>query len=89
MSFIQSQWDRALGRASGLHEQHVNPQMMQVLRIIGFDKTYVKAQGSTLHDIQGGEYLDFLAGYSVFNLGHNCAALAEVLTDTQIGRAHV
>ena len=82
MSFIQSQWDRALGRASDLHEQHVNPQMMQVLRIIGFDKTYVKAQGCTLRDIHGEEYLDFLGGYSVFNLGHNSPELVEILKDT-------
>jgi ornithine--oxo-acid transaminase len=56
--------------------------MMQVLRIIGFDKTYVKAQGCTLEDSRGEKYLDFLGGYSVFNLGHNSPELIEILKDT-------
>ena len=56
--------------------------MMQVLRIIGFDKTYVKAEGCKLWDSEGNDYLDFLGGYSVFNLGHNCPELNETLRDT-------
>jgi 4-aminobutyrate aminotransferase-like enzyme len=82
MSFIQNQWEQALRNAAQLHEDHVNPQMMQVLRIIGFDKTYVKAEGCKLWDKDGNDYLDFLAGYSVFNLGHNNSELIEVLRDT-------
>ncbi len=82
MSFIEDKWQQGLGRSTDLHNKHVNPQMMQVLRIIGFDKKYVKAQGCNLWDDAGREYLDFLAGYSVFNLGHNAEALANVLRDT-------
>jgi ornithine--oxo-acid transaminase len=82
MTFIQSKWDEALGRASELHDQHVNPQMSEVLRIIGFDNKYVKAQATSLWDQEGTEYLDFLGGYSVFGLGHNNPELIDTLKDT-------
>jgi acetylornithine/succinyldiaminopimelate/putrescine aminotransferase len=82
MTFIQDQWQSGVGNASSLHKQHINPQMGEVLRIIGFDKTYVKAQGCSLWDRDGKEYLDFLGGYSVFSLGHNNPELIETLKDT-------
>lgn len=82
MNFIEEKWQQGFARSAELHDRHVNPQMMQVLRIIGFDKQYVKAEGCSLWDAQGNEYLDFLGGYSVFNLGHNSRALNETLRDT-------
>lgn len=54
-----------------LHERYVNPVLGKVLRIIGFDRTYVRAKGSTLYDAEGQSYLDFLAGWGVFNVGRN------------------
>ncbi|PIR18216.1 MAG: aspartate aminotransferase family protein [Deltaproteobacteria bacterium CG11_big_fil_rev_8_21_14_0_20_49_13] len=60
-----------------IHEQHdiyannINPQFVKVLRTIGFDKNYVKAEGQYLYDKEGNKYLDFLAGYGVFNMGRN------------------
>lgn len=82
MSFIVEQWQAGLGQATDLHKKHINPQMGDVLRIIGFDKSYVKAQGTTLWDKNGTEYLDFLGGYSVFSLGHNNPELIQILKDT-------
>jgi ornithine--oxo-acid transaminase len=82
MTFIQDQWQSGIGHATTLHKQHINPQMSEVLRIIGFDKTYVKAQGCSLWDQNGTEYSDFLGGYSVFSLGHNNPELIEILKDT-------
>ncbi|MBI3543921.1 MAG: aspartate aminotransferase family protein [Deltaproteobacteria bacterium] len=82
MTFIEEKWRQGFADATELHGRHVNPQMMQVLRIIGFDKKYVKAQGASLWDERGDEYLDFLAGYSVFNVGHNNEMLAATLRET-------
>ncbi|MEZ0231147.1 MAG: aspartate aminotransferase family protein [Planctomycetota bacterium] len=81
MTTIRAQWDQALPRALALHSEHVNASMAQVLRIIGFDRKYVSAQGCVLHDADGGDYLDFLGGFSVFNLGHNPPALVETLRE--------
>lgn len=82
MNFIEEKWKQGFAQSTENHSAHINPQMMQVLRIIGFDKKYVKAKGCSLTDDQGKEYFDFLGGYSVFNLGHNPDALLETLRDT-------
>lgn len=67
-----------------LHERYLNRQMVKVLRTIGFDRSYVRAEGAYLYDAQGARYLDLLSGFGVFALGHNhpkvIAALQEVLT---------
>src|SRR5689334_17666467 len=80
-NFIEERWRAGFSSAADLHRKHVNPQMPEVLRIIGYDKKYVRAEGVSLWDEQGNEYLDFLGGYSVFSLGHNPPAVREVLRD--------
>ncbi len=66
-----------------LHEHHLNNQMVRVLKTIGYDRIYTKAQGQYLYDDQGQEYLDLLSGFGVFALGRNHpvvkSALREVL----------
>ena len=44
-NFIEEKWQAGLDSLTENHRQHVNPQMPEVLRIIGFDKKYVKAEG--------------------------------------------
>ena len=41
----------------------------RVLRTIGFDADYVRAEGAYLFDRDGRRYLDFLSGFGVFALG--------------------
>jgi ornithine--oxo-acid transaminase len=66
-----------------LHRRHMNPQLPRVLHTIGFDTTYVRAEGAYLYDRSGRQYLDFLSGFGVFGIGRNNAtvraALHEVL----------
>ncbi|MGF1510784.1 MAG: aspartate aminotransferase family protein [Myxococcota bacterium] len=66
-----------------LHEQYLNHQMVKVLRTIGFDRHYVRAEGAYLFDDEGNRYLDHLSGFGTFALGRNHprinAALTEVL----------
>ncbi|BCX89159.1 ornithine--oxo-acid transaminase [Methylomarinovum tepidoasis] len=66
-----------------LHEQYLNPQMVRVLRTIGYDRVYTRAEGPYLFDDQGNRYLDLLSGFGVFALGRNHptvkATLKEVL----------
>jgi ornithine--oxo-acid transaminase len=49
----------------------INPQLVKVLRTIGFDRDYVRAEGAYLFDAEGTRFLDCLAGYGVFNMGRN------------------
>ena len=60
-----------MGENYELHSQHLNPTLVQVQRTIGFDRVYVRAEGAYLYDAEGNDYLDFLSGYSVFNIGRN------------------
>jgi acetylornithine/succinyldiaminopimelate/putrescine aminotransferase len=49
------------------------------LRILGFDREYVSAQGCYLYDSAGRAYLDFHTGEGFASLGHNHPDVAEVL----------
>lgn len=64
-----------------LHEKYLNPQMVRVLKTIGYDRTYTRAQGPYLYDAEGDEYLDLLSGFGVFALGRNHPTVIAALTD--------
>ena len=70
-----------LGENYDLHHRHLNRTLVQVQRTIGVDKVYANAQGAYLYDLEGNAYLDFLSGYSVFNIGRNHPAVKKVLHD--------
>lgn len=70
-----------LGENYKLHEQHLNSTLVRVQRIIGFDHVYARAQGAYLYDLDERDYLDFLSGYSVFNIGRNHPAVKSALRD--------
>lgn len=80
---IQELFNENLDRQHDLFAETVNPQLVKVLRTIGFDKNYVKGEGQYLYDKEGNRYLDFLSGYGVFNMGRSHpkvkAALHEAL----------
>ena len=63
--------DQHQGRQYDLHEQHINPAFVKMLRTIGFDKGYVRGEGPYLWDAEGNKYLDMLTGWGVFALGRN------------------
>jgi len=70
-----------LGENYELHDRHVNKTLVKVLRTIGFDKVYARAEGSYLYDMDGNAYLDFLSGYGVFNIGRNHPKIQQVIKD--------
>jgi ornithine--oxo-acid transaminase len=61
----------------------INPQFVRVLRTIGFDRTWSRADGAYLFDDDGNRYLDLLGGFGMYNVGRNNprvrAALIEAL----------
>jgi ornithine--oxo-acid transaminase len=69
------------GEASALYEAHVNPRLAKALRLIGFDRNYVRGSGPYLWDDKGRRYLDMLSGYGVFNAGRNHPAIRQALID--------
>jgi ornithine--oxo-acid transaminase len=69
------------GQGHSLYEAHVNPRFARALRIIGFDRSYVRGQGAYLWDETGRKYLDMLAGYGVFSIGRNHPVVKQALAD--------
>jgi len=65
-----------------LHEQHLNNQMVRVLRTIGYDRNYKKAMGQYLYDDNNTEYLDLLSGFGVFAVGRNHPTVISALQET-------
>lgn len=67
-------------------QQFVNPEIGNLIRRIGLDKTYVHGDGCILRDENGQEYLDFLASYGALPFGHAPRQIMDVLvrlTETQ------
>jgi acetylornithine/succinyldiaminopimelate/putrescine aminotransferase len=71
--------------AFALHERYMNPQMPRVLRTIGFDRDWVRAEGAYLFDRNGDRYLDLLAGFGVFALGRCHPAIEQALREAIAG----
>lgn len=71
------------GDPHDLWARTINPQFVRVLRTIGFDRRWVRAEGAHLYDADGRRYLDMLGGFGMYNLGRNNprirAALVEAL----------
>lgn len=72
---------KRLGENYDLHERYVNRTLVSVLRTIGFDKIYARAEGCYLYDIKGDAYLDFLSGYGVYNIGRNHPVVKQTIRD--------
>jgi ornithine--oxo-acid transaminase len=59
----------------------INPQFVRVLRTIGFDRTWLRADGAYLFDDDGNRYLDMLGGFGMYNVGRNNPRIRAALID--------
>ncbi|RQW82514.1 MAG: aminotransferase class III-fold pyridoxal phosphate-dependent enzyme, partial [Methylococcus sp.] len=80
-SYIADLLKEHAGQNFTLHEEHLNTQMVRVLKAIGYDRVYTRAQGAYLYDNQGNEYLDLLSGFGVYALGRNHPTVIQALQD--------
>ena len=67
------------GSTLDLHARTVNPQFVRLLRTIGFDRTWARAEGAHFFDSEGERYLDMLGGFGMFNVGRNNPRVRAVL----------
>jgi ornithine--oxo-acid transaminase len=65
-----------------LAARHLDPSLVDVLRILGFDKHYVSSRGSYVYDADGRAYLDFHTGEGFASLGHNHPNVRDTLHAT-------
>ena len=66
-------------------ENFVNPGRARVYRLLGLNNIEWRAEGSTVTDSQGREFIDFCAGYAVMNCGHRHPRIVAAIED-QLGR---
>ncbi len=59
------------GEEYDLYARTINPQFMRVLKTIGFDRVWARAEGQYLYDEDGTRFLDLLGGFGMFNVGRN------------------
>ena len=83
MSFsIADLFSQHFDKKFSLHEQHLNNQMVRVLRTIVYDRNYKRAIGQYLYDEDNNEYLDLLSGFGVFAVGRNHPTVVAALRET-------
>jgi ornithine--oxo-acid transaminase len=80
---LEALLDSRRGEDLDLWAGTINPQFVRVLRTIGFDRTWARAEGAYLYDADGTRYLDLLGGFGMYGVGRNNprirAALVEAL----------
>src|SRR5579872_6650749 len=64
---------------SALYSEHVNPQWVKLLDVLGMNVSYTRCSGSELFTEDGTCILDFLSGYCVHNVGHNHPSVVAAL----------
>jgi len=69
------------GREYELHARSINPQFVRMLRTIGFDRHWARAEGQYLFDSDGSRYLDMLGGFGMYNLGRNNPRVRDALVE--------
>lgn len=73
----------SLAELQALERDHVMPTYAR------HPVEFVRGQGTRLWDVEGNEYLDFLTGISVVQIGHCHPALVEAIADQAARLVHV
>lgn len=63
------------------YRDYINPGMADLLRFTGLSYPEWEAQGCIIRDVAGNEYIDCVAGYGVFSLGHRHQAVIEAVRE--------
>src|SRR5438477_7633450 len=78
---LEALLDSRRGEDLDLWAATINPQFVRVLRTIGFDRTWTRAEGARIFDADGNGYLDLLGGFGMYNVGRNNARVKAALIE--------
>ena len=78
---LEALLDARRGEDLDLWARTINPQFVRVLRTIGFDRTWARAEGAYLYDTDGTRYLDLLGGFGMYGAGRNNPRIRAALVD--------
>jgi ornithine--oxo-acid transaminase len=80
-TFSSEVFDEPAAQVHQRYARYVNHRFARVLELIGFKQVFTRAEGAWLWDQGGAKYLDFLGGYSVFNVGRNHPLVKQALIE--------
>lgn len=63
------------------YRRHVNAGLASLFKFMGFEAVEWRAEGSTIWDTEGREYLDLLAGFGTLALGHRPSSVLAAVRD--------
>ncbi len=69
-------------RAFERHARYINPAWTRVLDLLGYGRSFVRAEGTRMFDAEGRAYVDFLAGCGSVPLGYNHPELIAAIVRT-------
>src|ERR1700740_3041640 len=78
---LEALLDSRRGEDLDLWARTINPQFVRVLRTIGFDRPWARAEGAYLYDADGVRYLDMLGGFGMYNVGRNNPRVRDALVE--------
>lgn len=70
------------GEDYDLYARSINPQFVRMLRTIGYDRVWSRAEGAYLYDVDGNRFLDMNGGFGMFNVGRNNPRVRHALVHT-------
>ncbi|MFM1833257.1 MAG: hypothetical protein RLZZ461_1573, partial [Planctomycetota bacterium] len=76
---LQSILDAYGGPPTAGDAAHLNPRFLDLLRLTGFDRRFVRGEGAALFDDQGTRYVDAIGGYACLSVGRNHPVVREAL----------
>lgn len=62
-----------------LYEKYINPSATRLFRFMGLASVEAQAEGWTITDTEGTEFIDCLGGYGMFALGHKNPKVVEAV----------
>jgi ornithine--oxo-acid transaminase len=69
------------GQDYDLYAQSINPQFIKMLRTIGYDRVWSRAEGAYIFDSDGNRFLDMNGGFGMFNMGRNNPRVRQALVE--------
>lgn len=81
MDIVTLEQALSLGRrdARDLYAEYINPGIASLVHLLDMDRCFVRAQGTSVWDEDGQEYMDFLGGFGALNTGHNHPEIHEAV----------
>lgn len=61
------------------YARHLNPRFHDLLRLVGFEKRFVRGEGPYLFDEEGNRYLDAIGGFASLSLGRDHPVVRDAL----------